>query len=47
MVKLASWIARKTPHSLPGLASRAAITARQARAVALRRDLGAGANGIP
>jgi hypothetical protein len=47
VVKLASWMARNTANSLPGLASRAATTARQARAVALRRALGAGENGIP
>ena len=47
MVKLASWMARNTAHSVPGLARRAAITARQARAVALSRAFGAGENGIP
>ena len=46
-MKLANWSARNTVHSLPGLASRAATTARQARAVALSRALGAGENGIP
>ncbi len=46
-VKLASWMARNTAHSVPGFCRRAATTARQARAVALRRALGSGANGIP
>ncbi len=46
-VKLASWMARNTAHSVPGLASRAATTARQARAVALSLAFGAGENGIP
>ena len=47
MLKFASCSARNTCHSLPGLASRAATIARQARAVALTRAFGAGANGIP
>ena len=46
-LKLWSWIARNTRHSLPGSLIRAATTARHAREVALRRDFGAGANGIP
>ncbi len=46
-VKLASWSARRAAHSLPGDCSRAATIARQARAVALTRGFGAGANGIP
>ncbi len=47
VVKLSSWSARSTAHSLPGDSSRAATTARQARAVALTRGFGAGENGIP
>ncbi len=47
VVKFASWSARKQTHSLPGTWSRAATTARQARAVALRRGFGAGENGMP
>ena len=47
MVKLASCSARNAAHSLPGFSIRAAMTARQARAVALTRSLGFGANGIP
>ena len=41
-MKFASWSARNTAHSLPGCGSRAATTARQARAVALTRSLGVG-----
>ena len=47
VVKLASWSARKTANSWPGLLRRVATTARQARAVALIRAFGAGENGIP
>ena len=36
-MKLASWMAWNTSHSVPGASSRAATTARQARAVALIR----------
>jgi hypothetical protein len=47
VLKFASWRARNTCQSLPGLASRAATIARQARAVALKRAFGDGENGIP
>ena len=44
-MKLASWSARSTLHSLPGASSRAATTARQARAVAETRSLSVRAEG--
>jgi hypothetical protein len=47
VLKFANWMARNARHSLPGLAIRAAITARHARAVALTRGLGWGENGMP
>ena len=42
-----NWSARNTAHSLPGCSIRAATTARHARPLAVSRDFGAGANGIP
>ena len=46
-LKLASWSARNTRHSLPGCCIRVATTARQAREVALIRGLTWVENGIP